>query len=75
MEYTDTITGESLYEWDLNDRFNAWLDDNFAPVDILGLKYGVSSVLKGTDPTAYRCTFLDWIDAEEKSGALSEVTS
>lgn len=75
MEYTDTTTGASLYEWDLADRFNTWLDDNFAPVSILGLSYCVSSVLKGTDPTAYRCTFLDWIDAEEKAGTLAEVTS
>jgi hypothetical protein len=40
------------------------LNECFPLVEIGELKYEPSNVLKSTDPVAYRCCFLDWLDSE-----------
>jgi hypothetical protein len=44
--------------------FNESIDDVTGTIDILGMKYCASTVLKEVDPTAYDCAMADWLDAE-----------
>ena len=42
------------------EQFNDFLDDAYNEVEIMGMTYNVSYVLKELDPTAYRCAKLDY---------------
>jgi len=44
--------------------YDDFLDEVYGDVEIAGLTYATSEVLKATDPIAYRCGFLDWLDME-----------
>ena len=46
---------------DINeDRFNQYIDELYGQIDICGLFYDTSEVLKAVDPIAYRCLMADW---------------
>ena len=53
-----------MKEYEAEERYDEMLDEVFEDVDIAGLKYATSRALKELDPIAYRCGFLDWLDAE-----------
>jgi len=44
--------------------YDDFLDEVYGDVEIAGLTCATSEVLKATDPIAYRCGFLDWLDME-----------
>lgn len=44
------------------DDFDEYLDGNLDDVDILGLKYRASEVLKNVDKIAYEQMYYDYID-------------
>ena len=52
------------YKPDLIREFNNWLDGAYSPVNIAGLPYYVSYVLKTVDPIAYNAIFNNWLDAQ-----------
>lgn len=49
-------------ESELLEQFDDMLDDTIDLIDIMGMKYTPSNVLKECDPIAYRVTFNDWLD-------------
>jgi hypothetical protein len=61
-----------IFEHQLERMYCEMLDDVYGTVSICGLEYCASDALKATDPTAFRCGFLDWLDAEVKDGNLFE---
>lgn len=44
--------------------YNDMLDEAYGPVDIAGITFDASRALNELDPTAYKCGWLDWCDAE-----------
>jgi hypothetical protein len=51
-----------LTEWEALELFDESLDEG-ETIEVLGMHYEPSRVLKNCDPIAYRVTFHDWIDA------------
>jgi len=48
---------------DAEERYDSLLDDDGA-VEVAGLPFDPSRILRELDPTAYRCGLLDFIDGE-----------
>jgi len=49
---------------DADTAYDDMLDEVSGPVRIGSLEYSASRVLAEIDPTAYRCGFSNWLDAE-----------
>ena len=47
-----------------HEQFDDFLDEANPVVEILGMSYNLSTVLKKCDPIAYRCAFNDWCAGE-----------
>jgi len=45
------------------EMFNEMLDDCEGPVELCGMTYSASYVLREIDPVAYRCSFNDYVDS------------
>lgn len=56
------MTYTYIDEQDAEKQFNEMLDESY-PIEMMGIHFDASRVLKEIDPTAYRCTFNDWLDA------------
>lgn len=63
MEYI-APDGTRMTERELDYQYSETLDDVYGTVEVAGYRYLTSSVLRETDEVAYRCGFLDWLDAE-----------
>lgn len=55
------IAEEIVENADIHGDFDDYLDEE-DDISILGLSYYPSYVLSRTDPTAYRCLYLDYVD-------------
>lgn len=64
FEYWDIYTSEGLYHWDLQERYDEWLDELYPELYVAGFRQTTSVALAELDPTAYRCGYLDWLDGE-----------
>lgn len=53
-----------LSEHEALKEYDGMLDECFGMVKVAGYEYPTSQCLRDTDPTAYRCGFNDWCDAE-----------
>lgn len=53
-----------ISERELEQRYCERLDEIYPECKIAGLTYSTSRALAEVDPTAFRCGFADWIDAE-----------
>ena len=58
MEYTKTREDEAL------EAYDEFLDEE-GEIDVAGMTFYPSTILKECDPIAYRCGFADWLDANE----------
>ncbi len=47
------------------DLYNEMLDETYENYHIGELSWTASQILAELDPTAYRCGFNDWLDAED----------
>lgn len=63
----EEVTEEKFYEeletqcdYECEDNFDDLLDETNDEVDICGYTYPASEALKCVDPTAYRCSLVDW---------------
>ena len=45
------------------EMYDEMLDDCEGPVELCGMTYSASHVLREVDPTAYRCGFNDYVDS------------
>ena len=48
---------------DYEDQFDESLDESIPEIEIGYLTYSPSHVLKNVDPTAYRCSLIDFVDS------------
>lgn len=71
--YVDTHTNKVIYDKELEDMFEDFLDEVTPVVEVLGMSYNPSQVLKHVDPIAYREEFSNWLDSECQEGSLEEV--
>jgi hypothetical protein len=62
-----------LYDGDLKQLFDEFLDEQYELIKVAGLEYQVSDVLKSVDPVAYRCGLADWLDAMVEDRIIKEV--
>lgn len=51
-----------LEQWQLEDTFDEWLDNEHEAVELLGLTYPISELLRAADPIAYDKAFNKWLD-------------
>ncbi len=78
MNYTDKqkqLIIENLKpipEYKLEQAYNEMLDECYEEVVICGYSYSTSKALKSTDPTAYRCGFVDWLDNQISYGTYTD---
>lgn len=56
-----TEDGTTYYEFEAKDMFDDYLDEA-GTVNIAGLEFYPSALLRNADPIAYRAAFLDWTD-------------
>ena len=52
-----------ITEAEARNMFEEMLDDCEGPVELCGMTYSASHVLREVDPTAYRCGFNDYVDS------------
>ena len=55
---------EFINEYEAEERFNEMLDDCYPLIESCGLTINPSRFLSELDPTAWRCSLLDWLDSE-----------
>ena len=56
---------EQLTERAALERYDQYLDDVYSPVEVAGIEFDASRILKELDPIAYRTGFNDWTDSED----------
>ena len=55
----------TMNEYEALSLYDDMLDEVYGEIKICGYEYSASYALKEIDPTAYRCGFNDWCDAED----------
>lgn len=70
--YWDPETGDELQDYELEERYDDWLDEVCGEVHIGSLSYVASKVLKEVDPIAYRVGMSDFVDSEMQDGRLTD---
>ena len=58
--YTTLSDVENAVDRYAEETFDDFLDDNWGEIDVCGLTYRPSVILKNTDPIAYRCSIADY---------------
>jgi len=58
-------TGQELHESQLEQMYMDCLDEVYGEAVVCGAKFQSSHAIRKLDPTAYRCNFLDWLDASD----------
>lgn len=71
-DYVDA-DGELFTESELEDSFEEGLGDCWGTVSVCGYEYDAGRALRELDPTAFRCGFLDWLDAQQSDGVLRSI--
>lgn len=56
--------GDILSYEEIEDIITAFLNENYGEVEIAGMVFDAGYVLAELDPTAFRCTVLDYMDGE-----------
>jgi len=75
MSEHEEISTESeikMTEFELEEAYDAMLDDSYDTIDICGYHYSPSRALKLVDPTAYRCGLLDFEDMMERDREMED---
>lgn len=71
-DYVD-VNGVLFTENELECSFEEGLGDSWGTVSVCGYEYDAGRALRELDPTAFRCGFLDWLDAQESDGVLRSI--
>lgn len=64
---------EFIEESDAFALYDEMLDELYPTMDIAGIEFEPSRVLKELDPIAYRCGFNDWLDSCDMTTDPSEL--
>lgn len=54
---------ETISEYEASQRYDDMLDDCNGDIEIMGMKYCTSRVLREVDPIAYNCGFSDYVSS------------
>jgi hypothetical protein len=65
LEFIEESQALSLYD--------EMLDELYSPINIAGIEFDPSQVLKELDPIAYQCGFNDWLDSCDLTTDPSEI--
>lgn len=71
FEYYNAETGEGLDDYDIATAYDDYLDD-LGDVEVAGLTYNTSRVLRAVDPIAYRVGKRDYADMMLTDGFWTE---
>lgn len=61
-----------IYDKELVNQFNDYLDDTYGTYTIASMDYLASEILKQNDPVAYRVIFNEWLDNQVVEGIFKE---
>ena len=64
----DAYTGEELGEDELYELFDEHLDGIYESVEIVGVTFDASRILKEIDDIAYNEAYSDWLNSELEDG-------
>lgn len=62
------MMSETISEYDLEQMYDEMLDDCYGVVEVAGITYDTSRVLKECDPIAYRLGMNDYADSLMEDG-------
>lgn len=69
---------KTYLEWEAEELFDESLRQKWGETTtVCGIEYDTSRLFRDTDPTRYRCDFLDWLDsmgAQEGSDQYNNIT-
>lgn len=71
-DYVDS-DGALFSEGELEDMFADGLNDCYGVVYVCGYEYDAARALRELDSIAFRCGFLDWLDAQQQDGVLRSI--
>ena len=58
---------EELDNWESDENdYDSYIDDSFGDVDVMGISYSMSQVLKGVDKIRYNMGKSEWEDEERE---------
>lgn len=66
-------TDEVLYEHEIEDHYEALLNDNYDLVNVCGHTYEAGRLLREVDPIAFRESVLSYTDSMVQEGEWEEV--
>jgi len=72
FDYYDAHTGEGITDEEMHERYDDWLDELDGPINVGGLTFDASRILKELDPIAYRCGLGDYISFCMDDGEITE---
>jgi hypothetical protein len=49
----------------LHEQFDEFINEVYSPIEIFGMTFYASDILKENGPIAYRCSFNDYIDGQD----------
>lgn len=72
-DYDEDIPADEqdyISENEAESAFDDMLDDCYEVVNVAGMTFTVATILKNTDPIAYREMYLNWLDSEFVSAEI-----
>ena len=69
---TDLGIGGELTEEELYNMYDEDLDNIYDDINVAGMEYPTSEILKKVDNVAYRCGFNDWLDSRVRDEQILE---
>lgn len=72
--YYVTEWGDRIEDFEVDGLYAEMLDEVYPVVNVAGMEYSTSAVLRQVDPIAFRYGMLDWLDSNLSGGIWTEHT-
>lgn len=70
--YYLTEWDQRIEDFEVDGLYAETLDEIYPVVNVAGMEYSTSTVLREVDPIAFRCGVLDWVDSNLSDGIWTE---
>lgn len=70
--YYVTESDDRIEDFEVDGLYAEMLDEVYPVVNVAGMEYSTSDVLRHVDPIAFRCGMLDWVDSNLSDGIWTE---
>lgn len=70
--YYLTEWDDRIEDFEVDGLYAEMLDEVYPVVNVAGMEYSTSTVLREVDPIAFRCGRLDWVDSNLWYGVWTE---